>query len=133
MLYFSAINNARLCLSFVKSVSEKIFLFTALKYRINNNLLLCSYTMRLFPLTEKKSIDFVLKARFHYERRKDYFLFVLLIFLLCLALASILSAERSMKETKNALFHARSGNGPSQMSRVKKCFFNQQCHNCGMP
>ena len=41
-----------------------------------------------------------LKARFHYDREKDYSLFVLLIFLLCLALASILSAERSIKETK---------------------------------
>ena len=58
-----------------------------------------------------KSIK-VVKARFHYERGKDYSLFVLLIFLLCSALASILSAERSIKETKNALFHARSGNGP---------------------
>ena len=53
-----------------------------------------------------------LKTRFHYEREKDYSLFVLLIVLLCLALASILSAERLIKETKNALFHARSGNGP---------------------
>ena len=68
--------------------------------------------MRVFRLTEKK-IDFlVLKARFHYERGKDYYsLSVLLIFLLCLAIASIRSAERSIKETKNALFHARSGNG----------------------
>ena len=52
-----------------------------------------------------------IKARFHNERGKDYSLFILLIFLLCLALASILSAERSIKETKNALFHAGSGNG----------------------
>ena len=36
----------------------------------------------------------------------------LLIFLLCLALASTLSAERTIKKTKNALFHVRSGNGP---------------------
>ena len=50
------------------------------------------------------------KARFYYERGKDHSLFVLLIFLLCLALASISIAERSIKETKNALFHARSRN-----------------------
>ena len=52
------------------------------------------------------------KARFHYEREKEHSLFVLLIFF---ALASILAARfnrRSIKETKNALFHARSGNGP---------------------
>ena len=58
-----------------------------------------------------------LKARFHYERGKEHSLFVLLIFF---ALASILTARfnrRSIKETKNALFHARSGNGP-QRSQV---------------
>ena len=52
------------------------------------------------------------KARFHYERGKKHSLFVLLLFF---ALASILTARfnrRSIKETKNALFHARSGNGP---------------------
>ena len=54
-----------------------------------------------------------LKAHFHYEHGKDYSLFVLLIFLLCLVLASILSVERSIKkERKNALFHACSGNEP---------------------
>ena len=51
------------------------------------------------------------KARFHHEHGKDYSLFVLLIFLLCLARTSILSAERSVRETKNALFHTLSGNG----------------------
>ena len=57
------------------------------------------------------------KARFHYERGKEHSLFVLLIFF---ALASILTARfnrRSIKETKNALFHARSGNGPLQFHR----------------
>ena len=52
------------------------------------------------------------KTRFHYERGKEHSLFVLLIFF---ALALILTARfnrRSIKETKNALFHARSGNGP---------------------
>ena len=60
----------------------------------------------------KKKIKIELKARFHYEREKDYILFVLLIFSLCLALASILRAERAIKETKNALFHASNGNEP---------------------
>ena len=53
-----------------------------------------------------------IKARFHYERGKKHSLFVLLIFF---ELASILTARfnrRSIKETKNVLFHARSGNGP---------------------
>ena len=48
-----------------------------------------------------------IKACFHYERGKKHSLFVLLIFF---ALASILTAcfnRRSIKETKNALFHAR--------------------------
>ena len=55
---------------------------------------------------------FCVKARFHYERGKKHSLFVLLIFF---ALASILTARfnrRLIKERKNALFHARSGNGP---------------------
>ena len=53
-----------------------------------------------------------LKARFYYERGKEHSLFVLLIFF---ALASILTARfnrRSIKETKNVLFHTHSGNGP---------------------
>ena len=56
--------------------------------------------------------SFSLKARFHYERGKEHSLFVLLIFF---ALASISTArfnQRSIKETKNALLHARCGNGP---------------------
>ena len=60
----------------------------------------------------EKQVDHFVKARFHYERGKKHFLFVLLIFF---ALASILTARfnrRSIKERKNALFHARSGNGP---------------------
>ena len=55
---------------------------------------------------------YTVKVRFHYERGKEHSLFVLLIFF---ALASILTARfnrRSIKKTKNALFHARSGNGP---------------------
>ena len=44
--------------------------------------------------------------------------FVLLIFLLHLALAEIFSAERSIKETKNAPFYAHSGNEPF----IQHCF-----------
>ena len=50
------------------------------------------------------------RVRFHYEREMEYFLFVLLIFLFRLALAYILTAERLIKETKNAPFHARRRN-----------------------
>ena len=53
-----------------------------------------------------------IKARFHYKRGKKHSLLVLL---LSFALASILTARfnrRSIKERKNALFHARSGNRP---------------------
>ena len=60
----------------------------------------------------KKALKLTIKARFHYERGKKHSLFVLLLFF---ALALILTARfnrRSIKETKNALFHARSGNGP---------------------
>ena len=46
-----------------------------------------------------------IKARFHYERGKEHSLFVLLIFF------CVRFNRRSIKETKNALFHARSGNG----------------------
>ena len=44
------------------------------------------------------------EARFHYERGKEHSLFVLLTFF-CARFN-----RRSIKETKNALFHARSGN-----------------------
>ena len=53
-----------------------------------------------------------LRARVYWERRMEYSLFVLLIFLFCSPLAYILSAERLIKETKNAPFLARSGNEP---------------------
>ena len=54
----------------------------------------------------------IFRARFHYEHSVEYCFFVLLICLLRLELVSILSAERSIKATKNALFHARNGNEP---------------------
>ena len=69
--------------------------------------------MKVFILSKQSrhlSIDFnrflTIKARFHYERGKKHSLFVLLLFF-CAHFN-----RRSIKETKNALFHARSGNGP---------------------
>ena len=53
-----------------------------------------------------KSALVLAKARFYYKRGIEYFFFVLLIFLLRLELGKILSAERSIKETKNALYQA---------------------------
>ena len=54
------------------------------------------------------------KGRFHYERRKKHSLFVLLLFF-CARFN-----RRSIKERKNAIFHARSGNGPLQQAPKKK-------------
>ena len=68
------------------------------------------------------------KARFHYEPGKKHSLFVLLIFF---ALASILTARfnrRSIKETKNALFHARSGNGPLCDKLFRQLLIPSNCH-----
>ena len=42
-----------------------------------------------------------------------------ILYLFCLAFASILSAERSINKTRNALFHARSGNGPQDRQTEK--------------
>ena len=53
-----------------------------------------------------------LKARFHCERGKKHSLFVLLLFFALTSILTIRFNRRSIKETKNALFHARSGNGP---------------------
>ena len=52
---------------------------------------------------------FGFKARFHYERGKKHSLFVLLLFF-----CARFNFNRSLqsKINKNALFHARSGNGP---------------------
>ena len=49
----------------------------------------------------------------------EYSLLVSLIFLLRFALALILSAESSIKETKNAPFHASSGNEPLFVSEIR--------------
>ena len=71
---------------------------------------------RYFGLRQKVFADSCFKARFHCERGKEHSLFVLLLFF---ALASILTArfKRSMKETRSALFHARSGKGPLEITR----------------
>ena len=61
------------------------------------------------------------KTRFHYERGKDYSFFVLSIFF---ALLNARFKLRSIKETKNALLHARSGNRPFLMFRIKDCKLN---------
>ena len=53
-----------------------------------------------------------LKARFHYKRGKEHSLFLLLIFDLSERLKLKRAQKKSIKQTKNALFHARSGNGP---------------------
>ena len=95
-----------------------------------------------FPLRAWKRAFFVsfidlrlkraVKARFYYERGKKHSLFVLLLFF---ALASILTARfnrRSIKERKNALFHARSGNGPLKLKRAQKKS-NKTNKECSFP
>ena len=58
-----------------------------------------------------------IKARFHYKRERVFF-----VLLLRLALASILCAERSIEETKNALFCARSGNEPLSLQCARNLY-----------
>ena len=53
-----------------------------------------------------------LKARFHYERGKEHSLFLLLIFPRLKLKRALCKAKKSIKQTKNNFFHARSGNGP---------------------
>ena len=70
-----------------------------------------------------------IKARFQYEHGKKHSLFVLLLFF---ALASISTARfnrRSIKETKNALFHARCGNGPFVIINLKISLNNTNKRN----
>ena len=65
------------------------------------------FGIQLFFVCNKlKTFIIQIKARFHYERGKKHFLFVLLIFF------CVRFNRRSIKERKNAFFHARSGNGP---------------------
>ena len=54
----------------------------------------------------------LLKARFHYESRIDHSLFLLLIFPRLKLKQALSKAKKSIKQTKNTLFHTRSGNGP---------------------
>ena len=56
----------------------------------------------------------------------EHSLFVLFIFLIRLALAYFLSAERSIEERKNASFHARSANEPKHAAY----FTDNDCARC---
>ena len=62
--------------------------------------------------TFRSSNEFLLKARFHYERGKEHSFFFLLIFPRLKLKRAVTEAKKSTKEKKNALFHARSKNGP---------------------
>ena len=59
----------------------------------------------------------IVKARFHYERGKEHSLFLLLIFDWSERVKLKQAQKQSIKQTKNALFHARSGNGPLRKER----------------
>ena len=61
---------------------------------------------------QPKSSTAKVKACFHYECGKEHSLFVLLIFFVLTSILTACFNQRSIKETKNALFHTRSGNGP---------------------
>ena len=56
--------------------------------------------------------NYSIKARFHYERGKEHSLFLLLIFDWSERLKLKRAQKKSIEQTKNALFYARSGNGP---------------------
>ena len=61
---------------------------------------------------DDETIEQFIKACLHYERGKKHSLFVLLIFFCaCFNFNRSLQSKINKKETKNALFHARSGNG----------------------
>ena len=67
-----------------------------------------------------------LKARFHYERGKEHSLFLLLIFPRLKLKRALSKAKKSIKKTKNNLFHARSENGfegPFPLRAWKRAFF----------
>ena len=71
-----------------------------------------------FASSRRRTSKYILrlKARFHYERGKEHSLFLLLI------LDGSERKKKSIKQTKNALVHARSGNGPlkARYERGKK-------------
>ena len=75
------------------------------KYRIQKEKILAMFLLRKLYTAQILFLASI-KARFHYERGKKHSLFVLLLFF-CARFN-----RRSIKERKNALFHARSGNGP---------------------
>ena len=89
------------------------------------------------PVLKQHKFNF--RARFHYERRMEHFLFVLLSFLLLSALETAKSAKRRKKlpkERKNTLFHARRGmeyffflrlkskRAPSKAKKTKNALFD---------
>ena len=89
----------------------------------NNKLKTKPFIMRIFtpncvtssryPTSQHRAVAILpLKARFHYERGKEHFFFLLLIFGWSERLKLKRAQKKSIKQTKNALFHARSGNGP---------------------
>ena len=57
----------------------------------------------------------LLKVRFHYENRIEQSLFLLLIFPRLKLKRALSKAKKSIKQTKNTLFHARSENGSQQV------------------
>ena len=60
-----------------------------------------------------------IKARFHYERGKEHFFVSFVDLRLKRAVKIEASAKKKIKQTKNALFHARSGNGPLALNCIK--------------
>ena len=57
-------------------------------------------------------LNAILKAGFRYKRGKEHSLFLLLMFPRLKLKRKQSKAKKSVKQTKNNLFHARSGNGP---------------------
>ena len=69
------------------------------------------YSERIPSALTIRQVQCSLKARFHYEREKDYSLFVLLIFFALLS-ARFNFKRGKMNKRNNTLFHAHRGNGP---------------------
>ena len=65
------------------------------------------------------SFSIILKARFHYERGIEHSLFLLLIFPRLKSKRALSKAKKSRKQTKNAPFHARSGNEPQEQCHLE--------------
>ena len=58
----------------------------------------------------------IVKTRFHYQLAKEHSLFLLLVFPRLKLKRALSKAKKSIKQTKNNFFHARSGNGPLKVS-----------------